>query len=897
MTKKTALSPQRVPGERPEDIESLRAAEVRYRMLFDATPNALFLVGPDGRFLDANQTALDWYGYSLTEFKRMTPADLAASTVLKNRALEKVRLAEQIPTRFEWRHRCKDGRELDVEIHTIPVKIGTEACNYAIVQDVTERRQVAEALNKSEEMYRRLVETAKEGIWMMDGGYLTTFVNQSMAEMLGFTPQEMIGRPVYDFMFVEDLEDHSDKMKKRRCGEDQVYERRFCCKDGSELWTLVSATALQDEQGNFAGSFAMFTDITERKHAEKALQASEERYRLIAQYIDDVFWQLGTDLKFTYVSPAVEKMLGYSPEAHLYVTDLLDQDGIARMQEVIQTKLAGVVSATPTEYRMKHLDGHWVDVEVLSSPVFDKDGKPAGFVGVTRDISIRKHAEEAIRRAERRASALIEHAPDGIVFVSPDGRFIFASPSARKLFGYEGEELNELSPNELTHPEDLPMVLETLMTLLQDPVRVFTLQYRFRHKDGRWLWIESTFSNLIAEPSVAAIVINFRVITARKQAEEALAKTKQYWQSLVERTSDLVTIVDHTGLIRYQNPASERILGYQPEELTGKPVADFVQADDLAHGWDAFVASMPPSANNTPVVELRIRHKDGSWRTMEVTGEVKADEDGQNVAVLTSRDITERKLVEAEARNYSERLEQEVSARARELQEAQEKLLRQEKLAVLGQLAGGVGHELRNPLSVITNAIYLLRLVQPDAGPKVQEYLGIIEQETHTAEKIISDLLEFSRTKSVDREPVRVDDLLQMVLQRFSPPETITVKTEFSQDALQVFADPRHMQQVFGNLVVNACQAMPQGGTLTLSTQKIGQEIAVSVQDTGVGISPENMKKLFEPLFTTKAKGIGLGLAVSRKLVEANGGRFEVRSEAGKGSIFTVYLSKEQEAS
>jgi signal transduction histidine kinase len=257
-------------------------------------------------------------------------------------------------------------------------------------------------------------------------------------------------------------------------------------------------------------------------------------------------------------------------------------------------------------------------------------------------------------------------------------------------------------------------------------------------------------------------------------------------------------------------------------------------------------------------------------------------------------------------KKYSETLEQMVAERTQELREAQEQLARQEKLAALGQMAGSVAHELRNPLAVIKGAVYYLKLVQPDADDKVKEYLDRIEGETQTAEKIISDLLDFSRIKSVDMQPVAVSDLVRSALERFPAPENVCVTLNLPENLPEIYVDLRQMIQVLGNLVVNACQAMTSTSSvtgvstssttalvetkLTISAALDGDTMKIVVQDTGVGITPENIKKLFEPLFTTKAKGIGLGLAVSKKLTEANGGRIEVESEAGKGSTFTLWL-------
>ena len=205
-----------------------------------------------------------------------------------------------------------------------------------------------------------------------------------------------------------------------------------------------------------------------------------------------------------------------------------------------------------------------------------------------------------------------------------------------------------------------------------------------------------------------------------------------------------------------------------------------------------------------------------------------------------------------------------------------------------------MGHELRNPLAAISNAIYFLKMVQPDAPDKVKEYLNLIERNIHISDKIIGDLLDFTRIKSAKREPVSVPQLIQQTLERFPAPENVQVTLDLSVDLPKVYVDPQYLIQVFSNLVLNACQAMADGGKLVISSCIQNEMICIAVKDGGMGISAENMKKLFEPLFTTKPKGIGLGLAVSQKLIEANGGRIEVESEVGVGSTFTVWLPVEK---
>ncbi|MBU4262532.1 MAG: GAF domain-containing protein [Proteobacteria bacterium] len=258
-------------------------------------------------------------------------------------------------------------------------------------------------------------------------------------------------------------------------------------------------------------------------------------------------------------------------------------------------------------------------------------------------------------------------------------------------------------------------------------------------------------------------------------------------------------------------------------------------------------------------------------------------------------EITERKMAEEEVRRLNAELEQRVTERTRELREAQEKLLRQERLAAVGQLAGGIGHELRKPLTVMANAVYYLRLIQPEAEEKVKEYLGILQNEVFFAEKILSDLLDFSRVKSVERAAVSPVELVANTLERFPAPGNITVKLDISPDLPPVYVDRHQMIQVLGNLVVNGCQAMADGGALTVTACREEDMVVFSVTDTGKGIPAENMARIFEPLFTTKVRGIGLGLAVSRKLVETNEGLMGARNEAAGGATFTVHLPIYQE--
>ena len=249
-----------------------------------------------------------------------------------------------------------------------------------------------------------------------------------------------------------------------------------------------------------------------------------------------------------------------------------------------------------------------------------------------------------------------------------------------------------------------------------------------------------------------------------------------------------------------------------------------------------------------------------------------------------------------ESRN---KLEHRVQERTRELEtalnelhEAQESLVRREKLAMLGQLAGGVGHELRNPLGVMTNAIYYLLMVLKEAPTDVKEYLGIIRTQIALSEKIVGDLLDFARVKQPQLETLPVEKILREQLERVGDLDGVKLVEDIATGLSPVRVDRVQIGQVVLNLVTNALQAMEnQGGTLKVCARRGSNGyVRLEVSDTGVGMSPSQLDKMFEPLFTTKARGIGLGLAVSRSLVHANGGEISAVSEQGKGSTVSIDL-------
>jgi PAS domain S-box-containing protein len=414
----------------------------------------------------------------------------------------------------------------------------------------------------------------------------------------------------------------------------------------------------------------------------------------------------------------------------------------------------------------------------------------------------------------------------------------------------------------------------------------------------------------LAGITLAVLVYRFPVTVVRKLAGEievlllTTQQSEEKYRSIFEYADDIIYLLNPDSTFRSLNPAFEQITGWTPEEWIGKPFLPIVHPDDLPYASDIFSKTL--AGESSPSFELRLARKSGVYFDADLC----ITPLGGNLitgALGIVRDVTERKRAEDEIRKLNEELETKVKERTQQLQETQEELVRKEKLAILGQLSGSVGHELRNPLGVMSNAVYFLKIVHADADAMTREYLDIIKKEIDNSLRIITDLLDFARTRTPQTKPVTVRELTDTSIARCAIPENIDLQTEIPDKLPLLRVDPLQMGQVLMNFITNAVQAMPEGGALRvaarfagaihelpLQKQKTDDFIAISVTDTGEGISPENLNKLFQPLFTTKAKGIGLGLVVCKNLVTANNGRIEVESVLDQGTTFTVLLPIEK---
>jgi PAS domain S-box-containing protein len=396
------------------------------------------------------------------------------------------------------------------------------------------------------------------------------------------------------------------------------------------------------------------------------------------------------------------------------------------------------------------------------------------------------------------------------------------------------------------------------------------------------------------------LVRTIRYAIEHKKAEDALRMSEEYFKTLIEQSPIGIQIMTSDGRIVQVNDAYTKLWGISRKALepTFRKYNIFKDEQIKKVGFMPYVKkafsgeslSLPPFEYD-PKKSLVARRGRKRWIRSHMYS-IK-DKNDQILNVITMyEDITERKRAEEKLKKYTETLEEMVEVRTNELQNTQKELARKEKLAILGIMAGGVGHDLRNPLSAIKSAAYFLNMALEAPDLEVKETLEILEKEVANSTAIISALLDFARSKPPSLRNTNINVVVQEALSPTVVPENVEVVIRLDERLPPILADPDQLVQVFSNIISNAIQAMPDGGVLTIKSEAPSPEsVAISVSDTGMGIPDENMSKIFEPLFTTKAKGIGLGLAVAKTLVEAHGGTITVESEVGKGTTFTVKMS------
>ncbi|MDP2209824.1 MAG: PAS domain S-box protein [Bacteroidota bacterium] len=699
-------------------------------------------------------------------------------------------------------------------------------------------------------------------------------VNKAAIKHYGYTEEEFLSMSIKDIRPTEDIPVLIDHLKKQNPGLDAGGIWQHLKKDGTIIFAEITSQAFIHKNRNakmiFVRDRSDYVNQTEQlKLLQSALEASANTI-IITDNNGKIEWVNQAFTKLTgYIS---EEVLGNNP--NVLKSGLQDDEFYKNLW---QTILDGRV--WKGEFANRRKDGTVYFEESTITPVKDDENQITHFIAVKQDITERKQAEEKLLASEDRYRSFFEADLTGDFISTPSGKILACNEAFAKIFGFDS--VDEVLDNNASELYGSISDRSEFLQLLKEKKMLKDIRFKMRRRDGKMIYI---LENVVGEFDDNGELIQFKGFiideTERVQAEEIISQSEERYRTIVNTSSDVIAQISTQGIITSLNPSFERITGWSSDEWIGKNFLELVYFDDVQSTSDYLTNAF--NGESLQLFNLRLRTKSGIFINFEinVTPQIL---NGQVIGLLASaRDTTTREKLEEQVRQV-------------------------QKMESLGALAGGIAHDFNNLLSIILGHTSIIEKNVSDPA-RLNASVDAITNAVKRGTGLLRQLLMFSRKSEVHFETVQLNDVLneflKMLLGTF--PKIISMNVDLNKKLPLVKADVNQLHQIFLNLCVNARDAMPKGGTLSVRTEvvdtaivrkkfrdaKDAPYICVSVTDTGSGMSEATMQKIFEPFFTTKEKdkGTGLGLAVVYGSVKSHNGYIDVESTVGEGTTFYVYI-------
>ncbi len=864
-------------------------SEQHYRLLFERNMAGVFRGGPDGRILEVNPAAALILGYGSPEELaglRFSEFFLSRSEARANLNLL---LREKILNNHEIRYRRKDGSPVSVlENVTLMEDAAARPLFFeGTFVDITALKQATEAIRESEDKYRSLISNIPDVLWTVDANLRFLYISPNIERISGFPLEQVYRRGVHQFLESIHPEDRPKVISAFELlfSGNQPYdvECRVQRKDGEWIWVHDRAIATYERDGLRCAD-GVLSEITSRKRAEEALRKTEEQYRILFNCGNDAVFvaEVGPrgELKtFLEVNDVACRRLGYSREELLRLSPAeIDAPDAGPSPEVMQRLLADGHSLL--EVVQVARDGCRIPPEI-NVRMIQFEGRPAT-LAIARDITQRKRTEEALRQSEEKYRRLVAHLPDVTWTSDVHGRTVYMSPNVEAVFGFTAEEMccrgEELWFARI-HPDDRQPVFEAYSALFAEN-RPFNQEYRIQRKDGQWIWVHDRALRTFESEGVVYADGVFLDITARKNAEQALAESEKRYRDLFERNMAGIFRAAPDGRYLDCNETCARIFGFDsPAEMMQHRTWEIFSSPAEYQAAMGLLRERKSFTN----FELCLKRKDGTaaW-VLENVNLVQNEAGEPSLIEGTFIDITARKRAEEEL------------ALAKSAAEAANR--------AKSEFLANMSHEIRTPMNGILGMTELA--LDTDLTPDQRGYLSMVKSSADSLLGIINDILDFSKIEAGKLVLEEIAFPLQNTLQ----PALKTLAHRAADKDLEVLyhvdpavpqtlrGDPGRLCQVITNLVGNAIKFTERGEVVLEVERESEQEGCVNlhfrIRDTGIGIPAEKHAGIFDAFTqadtstTRRYGGTGLGLSISRRLVELMGGRIWFESAPGQGSTF-----------
>ncbi len=866
--------------------ESLRESEEKFRALVETTNDFIWETDVAGVYTYVSPQVQVMLGYSQSEVLGKTPF-----AFMPPDEAERVRnvFVQAVSTKsgfnnLENVNLHKDGHHIVLETSGVPIidAAGNLRGYRGSDRDVTERKRAEAQLVANELRYRTLFDLSPAGITLLDSSARILEANEAFYRSHQLTKGELLGKDVRILVPLAKRESVSGHLAKILSGETLEHEVENLRKDGSTCVMELRETRVPLPDGG-VGVLSVANDVTERKRAEGALRESEQRFRTVVENAEAVVFIVDNNGVFQLSEGRGLSKLGLKPGQVVGVSAFDLYKDYPEIVGSIERALTG---------RQTHSvnDIHGSIFDTLYSPYFDASGKPSGVVGVATDITEQKRAEEKLRQSEELYRLLAENSSDVIWLMDFSGTFTYISPSVTSLRGYSPEEAMCQSIDDMFTPESAIVARGYFLDAKEAvargkslPMRSFEVEQRC--KNGSTVWTEITAGIVSDEQGdFTSIIGSTRNISDRKRTEDALRLSEEKYRRFFEEDLTGIFVSTPDGKFLDCNPAFISIFG-------------FASLDDALR-TGATVLYEGPEQREEMIVNL---HKQRKLLNIELTLRKR---DGSPVHVLENIIGTfdeDGTLLQLMGYVFDKTVQKHL----------EHQLLQSQKMESLGTLASGIAHDFNNILGIVLGHASLLgtAVTLPDSETR---HVDAILRATERGVGVVKQLLTFARKTEVLLESVRINDVIgeltRLLHETF--PKSIRVETMLLGSVPSILADTNQMHQVLLNLCVNARDAMPAGGVVTIATRSVDGDIVrmqwpdataaeyvgVSVSDTGVGMDDATRERIFEPFFTTKerGKGTGLGLAIVYGVVHAHKGFIDVQSQQGEGTTFNLYFPSQQ---
>jgi PAS domain S-box-containing protein len=896
--------------ERKRVEKAFLESEKKYRTILETMEDGYYELDLAGNFSFVNDAACRHLGYTKEELIGMNNRAYTNPETAKKiyKIFDAVYKEGNSSKIFDYEVIRKDGSTITLELSVCLMRDaqGKPIGFRGVSRDVTERKMAEEALRQSEEKYRTIIENIQDGYFETDLAGRYTFVNDAICKRQGYSKEELIG--MNNRQFQDEINAKKTYQAYHRLyltGEPiEALDIEVSRRDGTKGISESSVSLIRDAQGKPIGFRGVSRDVTERKQAEEKLRQSEEKYRTILEDIKEGYFELDLAGNYTFANEANCKYLGYTKE------ELIGMSGRRHTDEETAKKVYQLyyeLYRTGKPIEMLELecikkDGTKAIYETSVFLIKDAKGKRTGFRGISRDITGRKLAEEALRRNEERYRTILETMYDGYFEVDLAGNFTFVNDAQCRMSGSLRERLIGKNNREYTTKEEAKQLYETFSSVYKtgEPVKEFA--FEFTKRDGTKAFNEiSVFLMRDAEGKPIGFRGMSRDVTERKQAEEALRRSEEKYRTILETMQEAYYELDLEGNFTLVNDKVCKDLGYAKEELIGtnsRQYRDGKSDEKIYQLYNELYKTGEPIR----ALEVEYISKDGTKGTYELSASLIRNAEGKPTGFRgVSRDVTERKKAEEQLKRY-----------AAELERSNEEVK---------NFAYIVSHDLRVPLVNLKGYTSELRSALGVIGSNFEAALPhlIDEKRTEVAMALHEDVpeaLEFI-TNSVSRMDSFINSIL--ILSRLGrqdlKPEPIdmnalvktTVETMSHQIQEQgievhvgslprVVADRTSMEQIMGNILSNAVKYPDSSRPcrIEVAAEANNGETIFTIRDTGRGIAAEDMHKVFAPFRRAgkqDTQGEGMGLAYVQTMVRRHGGRIWCESEPGKGTTFAFTIS------